>query len=227
MILYYVLLKNKLTFEESRNFLPLTDEVEQRYSNPDDDPRGVWQSVSLNAQAGPGRRKEQFYAVTTPGGRVVQPPPGRCWIVTKDRMEELIADNRVWFGEEGNNVPRQKVFLSEARDGLTPHTLWTADEVGTNDSAKKELTRMFDGVCVFDTPKPVGLLERIVQIVVGPAEISMDFFAGSAPLAEAVLRVCEADGGSRRFILVQLPEPIDDSLQQSEQIRGDGAFDHR
>jgi len=156
--------RNKLAFQASRKLLPLTDEVLQRYSNPDDDPRGAWQSVSLNAQAGPGRRREQFYSVTTPGGRVVDPPAGRCWIVTEARMAELIADNRVWFGEDGNNVPRQKVFLAESRDGLTPHTLWAADEVGTTDSAKRHLTRLFGGVSVFDTPKPVDLLRRIVQI---------------------------------------------------------------
>ena len=214
--------RNKPLFEAARKLLPITDEVKQRYSNPDNDHRGKWQSVSLNAQAGPGRRKEQFYSITTPGGRVVDPPPGRCWIVTEERMDELIADNRVWFGVDGNNVPRQKVFYSEARDGLTPHTLWTAQEVGTNDSAKKELTRQFDGVCVFDTPKPVGLLERIVQITTGPGDIALDFFAGSAPLAEATARVSESDGAARRLIVVQLPEPIDDSLLQSDQIRSMG-----
>lgn len=214
--------KNKDLFQAARNLLPLTEEVRGRYANPDNDSRGPWQSVSLNAQAGPGRRKEQFYSVTTPGGRVVDPPAGRCWIVTKDRMAELVADNRVWFGEDGNNVPRQKHFLSESRDGLTPHTLWTADEVGTTDSAKRELTRLFGGVCVFDTPKPVPLLERIVQIALGPGELALDFFAGSAPLAEAVFNVNVADGQARQVILVQLPEPIDDSLPQAQEVRGLG-----
>jgi adenine-specific DNA-methyltransferase len=121
--------------------LPLTDEVRGRYSNPDNDPRGEWQSVSLNAQAGHAT-KDQFYSLTTPGGRVVDVPSGRCWAVTKPRMEELIADGRVWFGEAGDNVPRRKAFLVEAKEGLTPHTLWTASEVGTNDSAKKELIEL-------------------------------------------------------------------------------------
>ena len=214
--------KNKTLFQASRNLLPLTEEARNRYSNPDDEPRGPWQSVSLNAQAGPGRRREQFYTVTTPGGRRVDPPAGRCWIVTEDRMDEFIADNRVWFGEDGNNVPRQKSFLSEAREGLTPHTLWTAEEVGTTDSAKRDLTRLFDGVCVFDTPKPVGLLERIVQIALRPGELALDFFAGSGPLAEAVLKVCAADGHARHFILVQLREPLDDSLPQIEDVRALG-----
>jgi len=184
--------KNKHLFQSARQLLPITDEVQERYANPDNDPRGDWQSVSLNAQAGPGRRKEQFYDVETSGGRIVSPPAGRCWIVIRERMDELIADNRVWFGADGNNVPRQKIFLSESRDGLTPHTLWTADEVGTNDSAKKQITRLFDGVSVFDTPKPVELVERIVQIATEPGDLVLDFFAGSAPLGEAVLRLSES-----------------------------------
>lgn len=206
-------------FTTTRPLLPLTEAVKKRYSNPDSDKRGPWQSVSLNAQAGPGRRSEQFYSVTTPGGRVVDPPAGRCWIVTKVRMDELIAENRVWFGENGNNVPRQKIFLPDAREGLTPHTLWTADEVGTNDSAKKELTKLFDGVSVFDTPKPVELLARIIDLSMADGGIALDFFAGSAPLAEATLKASAKDGYQRRFIAVQLPEAIDDSLPQSRRIR--------
>lgn len=142
--------------------------------------------------------------------------------MTKERMDELIADDRVWFGEDGNNVPRQKVFLSEAREGLTPHTLWTADEVGTNDSAKKELTKLFGGVSVFDTPKPVELLVRIVELTLGPGDIALDFFAGSAPLAEAVTKLSAGNDNSRRFIMVQLPEPVDDSLPQSAEIKALG-----
>lgn len=209
-------------FAAARNPLPFTDEVKARYSNPDNDPRGVWQSVSLNAQAGPGRRAEQFFSLITPGGRVVDPPAGRCWIVTEPRMEELIADGRVWFGEDGNNVPREKAFLSEARDGLTPHTVWTADEVGTNDSAKKELTKLFGGVAVFDTPKPVELLQRVVRIGMDDGDIALDFFAGSGPMAEAVVRCNAEDGGARRFLLIQLPEPINETLPQLAEIRGLG-----
>ncbi|MBI2882535.1 MAG: site-specific DNA-methyltransferase [Candidatus Methylomirabilis oxyfera] len=202
--------KQKDRFQASRNLLPLGDEILKRYSNPDKDPRGEWQSVSLNAQAGPGRRKEQFYSVTTPSGRVVDPPAGRCWVVTKERMEQLIADSRVWFGDDGKNVPRLKVFRSEARDGLTPHTLWAADEVGTTDSSKKALIKLFGGVEVYDTPKPVELIERITQIATGPEDgtVIMDFFAGSATAAHATLNANRGDSGSRRFIMVQLPEPV-------------------
>lgn len=198
--------RDKATFEVSRNLLPLTDEVRGRYSNPDNDPRGEWQSVSLNAQAGHAT-KEQFYKITTPGGRVLEAPPGRCWVVTKARFEELVADNRVWFGEAGTNVPRRKVFASEAKEGLTPHTLWTADEVGTNDSAKKELLSLFDGMEVFDTPKPSSLIRRMLEIATDADDLVLDFFAGSAPTAQAVLELNKHDGGHRSFILVQIPEP--------------------
>jgi adenine-specific DNA-methyltransferase len=200
--------KEKTLFEQSRNLLPLTDDVRQRYSNPDNDPRGPWQSVSLNAQAGHAT-KDQFYSITTPGGRELEAPPGRCWVVTKPRFDELVADNRVWFGESGNNVPRRKVFSTEAKDGLTPHTLWTADEVGTNDSAKKELIALFDGQEVFDTPKPPSLTRRMLEIATDKSDIILDFFAGSGTTAHAVLEQNQQDGGNRKFILVQLPEPTE------------------
>ena len=164
-------------FQVSRNMLPLSEEALGRYKNPDNDPRGDWQSVSLNAQAGHGTAA-QFYEIVTPGGRKLNPPAGRCWSVTSDRLDGLIADDRIYFGGEGNNAPRLKVFKSEADLGLTPHTLWTASEVGTTDSAKKALISHFDGHSVFETPKPVDLLTRIAQISMGPTDIALDFFAG-------------------------------------------------
>jgi len=199
--------KNKTHFEQSRNLLPTTSEVRERYGNPDNDPRGDWQSVSLNAQAGHAT-KEQFYTITTPSGRILDPPPGRCWAVTLSKLEELIADNRVWFGDTGNNVPRRKLFESEARDGLTPHTMWMATEVGTNDSAKKALIDLFDGTEVFDTPKPTGLIKRIVEIASDPHDLILDFFAGSGPTGEAVFNLNLNTESNRRFILIQLQEPI-------------------
>ncbi|MBN2577281.1 MAG: site-specific DNA-methyltransferase [Deltaproteobacteria bacterium] len=203
--------RDKFSFQAARKMLPLTEEVLGRYENPDNDPRREWQSVSLNAQAGHGT-KAQYYKVTTPSGRVVEPPPGRCWVVTKTRMDELIADKRVWFGPDGNNVPREKIFLSEAKEGLTPHTLWPAEECGTNDSAKKSLMKLFDGAEVFDTPKPTDLLHRIVHISTCKDDSDatvLDFFAGSGTTGHAVMAQNAADSGHRRFILVQLPEPLD------------------
>lgn len=204
--------RDAAVFQSARNLLPMTDDVRERYENPDNDPRGPWQSVSLNAQGGHAT-KSQFYSLTTPSGRVVEPPAGRCWIVTKDKMDDLIADNRVWFGESGSNVPRRKSFLSEAKDGLTPHTLWLADEVGTNDSAKKHLIRLFDGAEPYDTPKPVELIQRVLQIATSASsnDLVVDFFAGSGTVGEAVWVQNQVDGGNRRFLLVQLPTPTEDN----------------
>ncbi|MGJ8530033.1 site-specific DNA-methyltransferase [Maritalea sp.] len=197
--------KDKTTFELVRNLLPLTDEARSRYTNPDNDPRGPWQSVAITAQAGHGT-KSQFYSITTPNGRVVDLPSGSCWRFTHDKLNELIANNMIWFGADGGNVPRQKMFLDEEKAGLTPHTLWLADEVGTTDSAKRSLNELFDGVSVFETPKPVKLIQRMVHISTNTNDIVVDFFAGSGPTADAVLSQNALDGKARSSILVQLPE---------------------
>lgn len=201
--------RNKPQFELTRGLLPLSEAAEGRYANPDNDPRGGWQSVSLNAQAGHAT-KDQFYEITTPGGRTLEPPQGRCWSVTRRRLEELIADGRVWFGADGMNVPRLKHFRSESRDGLTPHTLWRATEVGTNDSATKHLNDLLGVDAAFDTPKPVELVTRIVQIgAPNDGDLVVDFFAGSGTTGEAVIAAGAQDGSVRRFLLVQLPEPVE------------------
>lgn len=209
--------RDKSSFENSRNLLPITGEVQSRYANPDNDPRGDWQSVSLNAQGGHAT-SEQFYSITTPGGRTIEPPPGRCWSVTKKRLNELIEDNRVWFGEDGNNVPLLKKFTGDVKQGLTPHTLWKAEEVGTNDSAKKELIALFEGAEVFPTPKPVPLIKRIVEIASSPDSIVIDFFAGSGTTAHAVMEANAVDSGNRQFILVQLPENTSEGGQSISSI---------
>ena len=204
--------REKTIFETVRCQLPRSVESEDRFTNPDNDSRGPWQSVSMNAQAGPGRRREQFYTVITPSGRKVDPPSGRCWVYTQDRYEELKSDNRIWFGVDGDNVPRLKCFRAESNDGIVPHTMWQADEVGTTDTAKKALKELFDGIEVFDTPKPVALLRRIVQISTEPctSDIVLDFFAGAGPIGEAVYQQNAQDSGNRRFVVVQLPEQLPD-----------------
>jgi site-specific DNA-methyltransferase (adenine-specific)/adenine-specific DNA-methyltransferase len=199
--------KNLDAFEKVRGTFPLTDEVKGRYSNLDNDPRGPWQSVSLNAQAGHGT-PDQFYTLKTPGGRRLDPPKGRCWTVTQMRLEELIVDNRIWFGESGNNVPRLKKFLSESTKGLTPHTLWRAGEVGTTDTATKSLMDIFGGEAKFDSPKPVPLIERVLRIGTAPGDLVLDSFAGSGTTGHAVLRLNKEDGGNRRFILVEMDPNI-------------------
>ena len=193
-------------FEKTRGELPLSQEARNRYKNPDNDPRGAWQSVSLNAQAGHGTAA-QFYSISTPSGRVLNPPQGRCWIVTKPRFEELVADNRIYFGSNGNNVPRQKKFLGEVSRGLTPHTLWQAKEVGTTDSATKSVLEIM-GASAFDTPKSIDLIQRILQIATDKDSLILDSFAGSGTTGHAVLKQNAEDGGHRRFILVEMIDAI-------------------
>lgn len=202
--------KSKEIFEVVRGLLPLTDEARNRYGNPDNDPRGVWQSVAITAQAGHGT-KSQFYTITTPNGRQVDLPSGNCWRFTKEKLQELIIDKRIWFGLDGGNVPRQKFFLSEQEEGLVPHTIWTSDEVGTTDTAKRDLNALFDGEAVFETPKPVDLIRRIIEIGGTDDAIVLDFFCGSGTTGHAVMAANSKDNGSRRYIVVQLPEPLDSS----------------
>lgn len=204
--------KNKEAFEETRKLLPLTEEARGRYSNPDDDSRGDWQSVAITAQAGHGT-KSQFYTITTPSGRKIDPPSGNCWRFTEPKLSELISDGRIWFGKDGSNVPRQKMFLNEQDAGLTPHTLWTADEVGTTDTAKRSVNELFNGKTIFDTPKPVDLIRRIIDIADEEDGIYLDFFAGSCSTAHAVMEKNVEAFGNRRFVMVQLPEVCEKSSE--------------
>jgi adenine-specific DNA-methyltransferase len=194
-------------FVETRQLLPLTDEARARYKNPDSDSRGDWQSVPAIAQAGHAT-KSQFYKLETPDGRMLDPPEGCCWRYTKDRMQKEIQDNRIWFGSDGKGVPRIKRFLDETNQGITPGTIWFAKDVRANEHAKKDLSSIFDGKVIFDSPKPTQLIERIIEIATTGSEsdIIVDFFAGSGTAAHAVLGVNARDGGRRKFISIQLPE---------------------
>ena len=186
-------------FKVTRNYLPLTEKQLKAYSNPDNDPRGAWQSVSLLAQ---GYRPNQMYAITAPNGRVHTPPPGNCWKVIEPELKKALADNRVTFGSDGNGVPRRKQFLAEAK-GLVPWSWWPFEEVGHTDEAKKEIKDILNDITVFDTPKPVRLIERIIQIATKSDSIILDSFAGSGTTAHAALNMNKQDGGHRRFILVE------------------------
>ena len=190
-----------------RHLLPVPESVESRYSNPDHDPRGPWSSGDLSVKT---YNPAYDYPITTPSGRVVYPSEGRCWAVSKERLQELIADNRIWFGKSGNNVPRLKQFRSEVQPGMVPVTVWLHEQVGHNQEATQELKRIMNDVeTVFDTPKPVRLVKQMLRIATetGSDCVVLDFFAGSCTTAQAVLELNREDRGSRRFIGVQLPEP--------------------
>lgn len=184
-----------------------------RYSNPDNDPRGQWTSAPATAQAGHAT-KSQFYELTTPSGRKLNPPGGRCWLYTQSRMNEEIAKNNIWFGRDGQGVPRIKTFLNDGSQGLTPETILLAKEVGTNDDAKRELKELFKDVSVFDTPKPPSLIQKLMEVGnIADGDIILDFFAGSGPTAHAVMNLNAEDGGNRKWICVQLPEMTDDNSE--------------
>jgi len=191
--------RDKNAFESFRNSVPINKEVLERYRNPDDDPRGPWQSVAITAQAGHAT-VSQFYQITTPSGRVISAPPGNCWRFTEGRLKELIADNRIYFGPDGNNVPRQKKFLKESESaGLTPETIWYANDVGTNDTAKRHSNTLFDGNG-FDNPKPGELIERILRIASNQGDLVLDSFAGSGTTGAVAQKM------GRRWIMVELGE---------------------
>lgn len=190
----------------------MSEEATERYKNPDNDPRGPWTSVPAIAQGGHGT-KSQFYTLIAPNGNKHNPPSGSCWRYTWPKMQQAIAENRIWFGSDGNGVPRIKKYLTDGKQGLTPETLLLADKVGTNDSAKRELVTLFDGVAVFETPKPVALLEHLIKLGAGENGIICDFFSGTATTAHAALNLNEKDGGKRKVILIQLPEATEQNSE--------------
>ncbi len=187
--------------------LSRTEEANSRYKNYDNDNRGLWISDNLTVKT---YSKKYDYPIKTPSGRIVNPAHGSCWRVSKEKFEELLNDNRIWFGKDGNNVPRLKRFLSEVQDGMVPTTLWKYKDVGHNQEGRQELKSLFDNRGYFDSPKPVRLIKRILEVSdIQDNDIVLDFFAGSGTTAHAVMALNQEDGGNRKYILVQLPETTD------------------
>ena len=200
--------KNKLNWYPK--LLERSGAMNARYKNPDNDPRGVWKPADATAQAGHGT-KSQFYEITAPNGKKHTLPNGRCWVYTKDVFEKMLADNRIWFGADGNNVPAVKRFLSEVKQGTACQTIWKYSEVGHNQEGKKEVNQLFPEAAVFETPKPVRLLKRVLHLATDADSLILDFFAGSGTTAHAVFQINAEDGGNRKCITVQLPEVTDES----------------
>lgn len=190
--------------------LSRNEEADSRYKNPDNDERGPYKAD--NFSVGPANPKN-IYQITTPSGRKVMPPSGYSWRFSKKRTEELIADNRVWFGESGNNVPAYKRFLSEVKKGMTPMTIWKYVDVGHSQDATKEVKELFNGIAYFDYPKPVGLMKRLLDLSSGTNDVIIDFFSGSGTLAHATDELNAEDGGNRKWIMVQLPELTDEKSE--------------
>ncbi|MCD5470216.1 site-specific DNA-methyltransferase [Lactobacillus delbrueckii] len=203
----YILVYGKDSSVIQTNGIARTDESDNRYQNPDNDPRGPWSSSDISV--GPAI-KENIYPITTPSGRVVEPPAGRSWRLSRQSFRERLQDNRIWFGIDGNGVPRIKRFKSELRkSGITPMTIWKYEEVGHSQSATQDLQKLMGGKKYFDYPKPVPLIQRCIQLYTEEDSIVMDFFAGSATTAHAVMQQNAEDGGKRQYILVQIPEKTD------------------
>lgn len=186
--------------------LPRGDEIPSGYSNPDNDPRGVWTSVILSAKSG---SNSLLYEITTPSGRKVSPPSGRYWSCSKETFEKWKDDGRIWFGAKGDGTPRKKTFLSEVQAGLRPNTILFHEEAGHNQEAKQETKALFDGVGVFDGPKPVRLLKLLMTIAnIEDGDTVLDFFSGSATTAHAAMEYEIEKKIKCNYILVQLPEII-------------------
>ena len=207
----YILVYAKNITDFKIGKLPRTEEANARYSNPDNDPRGPWTADNLTVKT---YSANNDYPITTPGGRVVNPSHGSCWRVSKERFQELVEDNRVYFGDEGNNVPRLKRFLSEIQSGMTPTTLWKFQDVGHNQEGRQELKKVFDGKGYFDGPKPTRLMNRVLQIAnVKDDDIVLDFFSGSATIAHAVMLYNKENKHNLKYLCVQLPEKCDEKSE--------------
>lgn len=191
--------------------LPRTEEMNARYKNPDNDPKGPWSSGDLTAKT---YSAAYDYPVTTPSGKIVYPTNGRSWITSQDNMQKWIEENRIWFGERGDNTPRYKRYLSEMTEGVVATTIWKYDDVGHSQEGRQELKKLFDDKGYFDGPKPLRLLQRISTIAnLKSDSLVLDFFSGSATTAHAVMQLNAEDGGNRKFIMVQLPEKTDEKSE--------------
>lgn len=178
------------------NLLPRTEEMNDRYKNPDNDPRGPWKSSDFSVRT---YNASCDYPITTPSGRIIYPPESRCWVVSKNRYDELLKDNRIWFGPTGNNVPSIKRFLTDVKDGVVTKTIWFRKDVGDNQDAKKEV-KQFNSDNVFTTPKPERLIQRIIRLATNENDLVLDSFAGSGTTGAVAHKM------GRRWIMVELGE---------------------
>lgn len=196
--------KNKETWRP--NLLPRSEEMDKRYKNPDNDIRGLWKSSDLSVKT---YSKTTDYPIITPTGRAVNPPKGYCWRVNKNKFEEMVKDNRIWFGKDSSNVPSIKRFLSEVQQGLVPMTIWFRKEVGDNQEAKQEIKVLFpDSNIPFNTPKPVRLIKKLLQLSTDKGSLVLDSFAGSGTTGHSVLDLNKEDGGNRKFIMVEMEDEV-------------------
>lgn len=192
------------------NGLKRSTDADNRYKNPDNDPRGPWQSDIFIV--GPAV-ESNIYEIITPSGRKCLPPSGRSWRVSQNKYKEMLKNNEIWFGKDGDGVPRQKRFLSNVKQGITPMTIWKYKDVGHSQEATKNLRELFDGKMYFDYPKSIELIKRCIELYSEEDSIILDFFSGSATTVHAVMDLNAEDGGNRKYIMVQLPEETDEKSE--------------
>jgi DNA modification methylase len=202
----YVLLyvKNPELFKATRNRVPIDEAQAKIYKNPNNDPNGRWRGIPMTAQ---GWRPNQMYEITAPSGIKHKPPEGRCWSTIESEFNKLLAAGRIYFGKRGKSQPSIIRYLSEV-EGFVPWTWWPHDEVGHTDESRKEIQAILGTQTAFDTPKPVRLIERVLQIATNPGDLVLDSFAGSGTTGHAVLKLNKESGGDRRFILVEIESKI-------------------
>ena len=192
------------------NGLPRSSNQNNDYKNVDNDPRGPWKAG--NPSVGPAVEKN-IYEITSPNGKVFLPPSGRSWLYSKERFQEMLNDNRIYWGKDGNSCWAPKMFLSEVKQGVTPMTIWKYTDVGHSQDATKALKALFGGHDYFDYPKSVDLIKRCIQLYSNNDSVIIDFFSGSATTAHAVMQLNAEDGGNRKFIMVQWPEETDEKSE--------------
>ena len=207
----YVLMYAKNITQFIIGRLPRTAEANARYSNPDNDPRGVWMSSDISVKT---YNAECDYPITAPSGRVIEPPAGRCWSLSKNAFLERLQDNRIWFGPDGNGVPRIKRFLTDLKhEGMAPTSIMFFKDVGHSQEGAQEVSKLLDGG-FFSGPKPQRLMQRLLTLAnLKTDSVVLDFFSGSASTAHAVMQLNAENGGHRKFIMVQLPEKCDEASE--------------
>ena len=192
----YIIVHAKNKDEWKLNLLPRSEDHDSGFSNPDDDPRGPWASQPVQVKT---PKREYIYPIQNLAGKEFWPPKGRSWQFSKERFDELVTDNRIWFGKSGTNVPRIKKFLSEVQSGITPVTIWPHKEVGHNQEAKEEVKK-FNADEVFPTPKPERLIQRILHLATNPGDLVLDSFLGSGTTAAVAHKM------GRRYIGIEMGE---------------------